>query len=623
VDHKKIQELENRIAQLEEDVKRLMQEKVMEAKAEGELGPPENRTPRENTKEVFDDNPSSEKPKVIFASEKKKKEPIDWEFLIGKVWLPRIFIFVLLLGIVWGFKIAVDAGWLNETARIILGFVTAAVFYFFGNKQMKEKRSALGIVLFVGSISTLMVTTFAMNVLYNMIPNIAAFLLNLIWVGLGIYLADRHHSQVMGIMFAIAGYLIPFLTEGSGTETTLSMVIGYELIYYVALLWFAIKKQYRILFYVSTVFLHVIYLLLNMASMHVIESLHIFLMALGILVQHEVIFVILLKGKLEKIKAFPVLFSSFLVTLLWVKIGFEIYDPAERYHLYTVYLFATTSRYALMAYKEKQNAHLRSITTVITTMGLTLLLLDVVENEYMLIASYLVEGVLAFYIGYIFRSKFQKAMGLLIFYLTAVMMLEIDIYHFWSLFVWILLIVMLYFLVIFNRKTKDDIRWFYLHLTALLAVHPVFLMALPYAHHLFSLTTAGWIAVIGSLYYLYQITKEDTHVNMKRVFIGENIIIHLSFIYYIVEKLPLHSTNTEVFALTIGWALYALACVYIGMEQQNKTLRLLGIGLILLTLCKLILFDLAFISVMTRAFLFMIVGGIGILLSRLVYGKNK
>src|SRR5699024_3515756 len=93
---------------------------------------------------------------------KENKEQTDWETLIGKIWLPRIFIFVLLLGVVWGFRIAVDAGWLNETARVIIGFIVAGLFYYVGEKQIKKDRIALGKVLLVGFISTLLVTTFAM-----------------------------------------------------------------------------------------------------------------------------------------------------------------------------------------------------------------------------------------------------------------------------------------------------------------------------------------------------------------------------------------------------------------------------------------------------------------------------
>jgi hypothetical protein len=225
--------------------------------------------------------------------------------VLGKVWLPRIFIFVLLLGLVWGFRIAVDAGWLNEISRVVIGFITAGAFYYLGNRQLEKNRTALGKVLLVGFVATLLVTTFAMNVLYSLVPSVVAFILNIIWVAIGIYLSHRHRSEAMGVMFAIAGYLIPFLVAGSGTAATLLMVIGYEFIYYFALLWFAVRSQFRILYYVSAVFLHLVYLVLAIAAAPVFESIHTLMMAIAILLQHEALFYTLLKEKMQKLHSFP------------------------------------------------------------------------------------------------------------------------------------------------------------------------------------------------------------------------------------------------------------------------------------------------------------------------------
>jgi len=46
-----------------------------------------------------------------------KPEPVDWEYRLGRVWLPRIFIFVLLLGIIFAFTIVAIAG--TELIRVL------------------------------------------------------------------------------------------------------------------------------------------------------------------------------------------------------------------------------------------------------------------------------------------------------------------------------------------------------------------------------------------------------------------------------------------------------------------------------------------------------------------------
>ncbi|MGI6577527.1 MAG: DUF2339 domain-containing protein [Eubacteriales bacterium] len=73
---------------------------------------------------------------------------------------------------------------------------------------------ALGTVLLSGAVSVAILTTFAMHVLYGFVPPFIAFILNLIWIGLGLFLSDRHRSEAIAILTACAGYLVPFLVEG-------------------------------------------------------------------------------------------------------------------------------------------------------------------------------------------------------------------------------------------------------------------------------------------------------------------------------------------------------------------------------------------------------------------------
>lgn len=140
---------------------------------------------------------------------------------------------------------------------MVISFIVAGIFFYILDKQ--KNQIALGKVLLVRFVSTLLVTTFAMHILYGMIPSSFTFLMNVIWVGLRIYLSHFNRSQEMGVMFAVAGYFLSFLVEGSETYTSIILFIAYELVYYIALLWFTTCNYYRILFYVSTIFLQVVY----------------------------------------------------------------------------------------------------------------------------------------------------------------------------------------------------------------------------------------------------------------------------------------------------------------------------------------------------------------------------
>ncbi|MBA2876245.1 DUF2339 domain-containing protein [Thermaerobacillus caldiproteolyticus] len=184
MDQRRIEQLEQRIAFLEKEmnvlktqVERVLQggqeaQKVPQAQERKEIIAPVKKgraiqfKTREGQKEV-----------VSPPVQQKESGPIDWEYVIGRVWLPRIFIFVLLLGLVWGFTLAAAMGILTEPIRILMGFAGSGLLVWLGEKQIKKQRESLGKALLSGALSLLILTTFAMHVLYDMVPGVVAFIL--------------------------------------------------------------------------------------------------------------------------------------------------------------------------------------------------------------------------------------------------------------------------------------------------------------------------------------------------------------------------------------------------------------------------------------------------------------
>src|SRR5439155_24363816 len=58
------------------------------------------------------------------------------------------------------------------------------------------------------------------------------------------------------------------------------------------------------------------------------------------------------------------------------------------------------------------------------------------------------------------------------------------------------------------------------------------------------------------------------------------------------------------------WGLISLAFLYFGLTRRWRTLRLGGFALFGVTLAKIFLYDLAFLSSLTRALSFIAVGGV-------------
>ncbi|MGM2835883.1 DUF2339 domain-containing protein, partial [Bacillus cereus group sp. Bce025] len=81
-----------------------------------------------------------------------KREPFNI-IKFCQTWLPRIFVGIMLLGVIWLFKAGVDAGLLTPAIRIVFGIVLSIGFYYIGDIQIKRERQGLGLVLAGGSIT--------------------------------------------------------------------------------------------------------------------------------------------------------------------------------------------------------------------------------------------------------------------------------------------------------------------------------------------------------------------------------------------------------------------------------------------------------------------------------------
>lgn len=89
--------------------------------------------------------------------------------------------------------------------------------------QIKRERQALGLVLAGGSITGIVLTTFAAHYLYGFIPASIAFVCNIAWVILGIYIAKRYQSEYLTIFVAVGAFFVPFLLNSTTLIRTFSL----------------------------------------------------------------------------------------------------------------------------------------------------------------------------------------------------------------------------------------------------------------------------------------------------------------------------------------------------------------------------------------------------------------
>ena len=76
-------------------------------------------------------------------------------------------------------------------------------------------------------------------------------------------------------------------------------------------------------------------------------------------------------------------------------------------------------------------------------------------------------------------------------------------------------------------------------------------------------------------------------------------------------------------SVSIAWATYVLIEVFLGSTRDNKPLRVFGLVPMFVTLAKLVFVDLTYISLLIRAILFIALGIIGVVGSRILYKVEK
>lgn len=134
--------------------------------------------------------------------------------LFGK-WFPRIGALAVVLGAGFGFKYAIDQGWVGARLRIMLGILLGSVLIAIGDWARKREWSAYAHAITGGGVGVLYLTLWAAVGMYGLLPASEGFLCLVGVSGLGCALAVRHESQTLALLSVIGGFVSPFVTGAS------------------------------------------------------------------------------------------------------------------------------------------------------------------------------------------------------------------------------------------------------------------------------------------------------------------------------------------------------------------------------------------------------------------------
>ncbi|OZI10737.1 hypothetical protein CEW92_15000 [Bacillaceae bacterium SAS-127] len=510
-------------------------------------------------KKVVTTSPSSA------THQNKDVDSVDWEKFLFQIWLPRVFIFVFIIGVLWGFKAASDYGLMNETVKVTLGFIISSLLLLIGQQQMENNREKLGYVLLGGAVPLLMLTTFAMHVLYSMVGPSLAFMLNVSWIAVGLWLTKKHRSEVLGFISMVGGVLVPFLIE---SETpNMYVFLGYETLLYVLFLFLSAKFQFKVIYYASTILLNLALFVFYVSSYVFVEGKFTteYYVAFPILIQHGCLLYFYIKEKKQIDQHASMVFASLLVTSAWVYSTFSE-------HWISLFFAMVAVMYVLLLIKYEQDVKKRPIFLTSVIIALTFLILHAV-NEDLQMSFLLIEGLAAYYVSLKYGNDLSKGIAILIYVFTGLVLMATE--------------------VITTPLSNETVNW------------------------LIFLTT--FVLGMSMTYQLHASVRERT---LKYGSVLLTILVLIFSTELTMAVVEGWSDNKQRLAVNVVWIGLAVVTIAIGLKRTFNHAKYIGVSLLILTLLKMVLYDMPYIPLAIRAGLFIALGFVGLVVSRTFYKKK-
>nr|WP_315217536.1 DUF2339 domain-containing protein [uncultured Flavobacterium sp.] len=193
---------------------------------------------------------SPQEPTKTFWENFRENNP-DLEKFIGENLINKIGILILVLGISYFVKYAIDKDWINEPARVGIGMLSGALIMGIAHK-LRKKYAAFSSVFVAGAIAVFYFTIGIAFHSYHLFGQTTAFI---IMVGITVFsclISLSYDRKELAVLSLIGGFAVPFMVStGQGNYLTL---FTYILILNIGILALAYYKKWGIINILSYVF---------------------------------------------------------------------------------------------------------------------------------------------------------------------------------------------------------------------------------------------------------------------------------------------------------------------------------------------------------------------------------
>ncbi len=193
-------------------------------------------------------------PPVITKPPQKKKA--DFEKFVGEKLISYVGIVILVLGVAFFVKFAIDQGWINEVARVAIGILAGGVLIGLAH-YLRLNFRAFSSVLAGGGLAVLYFTIAFGFQMYHLFSQPVAFVLMVGITGFAILLSLAYDRKELAIFAILGGFASPFMVAtGAGNYIVLFTYIAILNIGMLILAYFKKWNLVNIVSFVCTLLLY-------------------------------------------------------------------------------------------------------------------------------------------------------------------------------------------------------------------------------------------------------------------------------------------------------------------------------------------------------------------------------
>lgn len=168
--------------------------------------------------------------------------------------LPKVFMLIFVLGVLWGLKLISDYGMLADGMKIVLAYLASAGLAILSFALEKKGRSvrAMHTALYGGSFAVGVLATAAAVLIYGVMSTMPALFIALAYIIYGIMLCHWKGSEGLTIFVMFTSLLLPYLLEYM--EFNSLIVIGFVVVLFAAIQVVLATHGQRLALYVTALF---------------------------------------------------------------------------------------------------------------------------------------------------------------------------------------------------------------------------------------------------------------------------------------------------------------------------------------------------------------------------------